>query len=78
MPCGNTVTIAGVDQYLLKTGTITGVDYLDTYPIRPIKYSITPVIRVSVQPQNPTDLPKLIQGLQKLAKSDPLVRCYTE
>ncbi|CAK73935.1 unnamed protein product (macronuclear) [Paramecium tetraurelia] len=37
-----------------------------------------PVVRVAVQPKNPGDLPKLVDGLKKLSKSDPLVLCTTE
>jgi len=38
-----------------------------------MKYSVSPVVRVAVTPKNPADLPKLVDGLKKLAKSDPLV-----
>jgi len=38
-----------------------------------MKYSVSPVVRVAVEAKNAADLPKLIDGLNKLAKSDPLV-----
>jgi len=38
-----------------------------------MKYSVSPVVRVAVQPKNASDLPKLIEGLKNLAKADPLV-----
>jgi elongation factor 2 len=71
VPCGNTVGLVGVDQYLVKTGTIS--DHDDAHNIRVMKYSVSPVVRVAVEPKNAQDLPKLIDGLNKLAKSDPLV-----
>jgi elongation factor 2 len=43
-----------------------------------MKYSVSPVVRVAVEPKNASDLPKLVEGLKKLSKSDPLVLCYTE
>jgi elongation factor 2 len=43
-----------------------------------MKYSVSPVVRVAVQPKNAADLPKLIQGMQRLAKSDPLVLCIND
>lgn len=43
-----------------------------------MKYSVSPVVRVAVKPKNPIDLPKLIDGLRSLAKSDPLVQCIHE
>lgn len=76
VPCGNTVALVGVDQYLIKTGTIS--DHLDAHTIRSMKYSVSPVVRVAVSPKNPADLPKLVEGLKKLAKSDPLVVCTIE
>jgi len=43
-----------------------------------MKYSVSPVVRVAVKPKNGADLPKLVDGLKKLAKSDPLVVVTTE
>jgi len=39
---------------------------------------VSPVVRVAVEPKNPADLPKLVEGLKRLAKSDPCVQCYSE
>jgi len=76
VPCGNTVGLVGVDQFLMKTGTIT--DHPDAHNIRSMKYSVSPVVRVGVSVKNAGDLPKLVEGLKKLSKSDPLVICSTE
>jgi len=76
VPCGNTVALVGVDQYLMKQGTIS--DHDDAHCIRVMKYSVSPVVRVAVEVRNASDLPKLVQGLRQLSKSDPLVQCYTE
>jgi elongation factor 2 len=76
VPCGNTVGLVGVDQYLLKQGTICTAE--DAHNIRVMKYSVSPVVRVAVEVKNAADLPKLVDGLKKLSKSDPLVLCYTE
>lgn len=43
-----------------------------------MKYSVSPVVRVAVTAKNPADIQKLVDGLQKLSKSDPLVVCTTE
>merc|ERR1712072_805388 len=71
VPCGNTVGLVGVDQYIIKTGTIT--DHPDAHNIKVMKYSVSPVVQVSVAPKNPQDLPKLVEGLKRLSKSDPIV-----
>jgi elongation factor 2 len=72
MPCGNVVGLVGVDKYIVKSATITD-DGETPYPLRDMKYSVSPVVRVAVQVKNAADLPKLVEGLKRLAKSDPLV-----
>ena len=39
---------------------------------------MSPVVRVAVDVVNPSDLPKLIEGLKSLAKSDPMVQIISE
>jgi elongation factor 2 len=41
--------------------------------IKSMKYSVSPVVRIAISPKNPADLPKLIEGMKKMAKTDPLV-----
>jgi len=78
IPCGNVCGLVGVDSFLVKTGTITDEDNADAHIFVDMKYSVSPVVRVAVEPKNPGDLPKLVEGLKRLAKSDPLVQIYTE
>eukprot|EP00900_Chrysochromulina_parva_P026073 jgi/Chrpa1/809/Chrysochromulina_OHIO_Genome00005247-RA len=75
---GNTCGLVGVDQYILKAGTIADAEADASHPIVTMKYSVSPVVRVAVQPKNPNDLPKLVEGLKRLSKSDPLVQCSME
>ncbi|KAL0218130.1 hypothetical protein RCL1_008978 [Eukaryota sp. TZLM3-RCL] len=76
IPAGNTVALVGVDQFLTKNGTLT--THEQAYPIRAMKFSVSPVVRVAVEPKNAAELPKLVEGLKRLSKSDPCVQCYTE
>jgi len=76
VPCGNTVGLVGVDQFLLKQGTIATEE--TAHCIKAMKYSVSPVVRAAVEVKNASDLPKLVNGLKQLSKSDPLVQCYTE
>ena len=39
-----------------------------------MKFSVSPVVRVAVECKNPSELPKLVEGLKRLAKSDPMVQ----
>ena len=48
VPCGNTVGLVGIDKYLVKNGTIS--DCEEAYPIKAMKYSVSPVVRVAVKP----------------------------
>jgi len=76
VPAGNTCALVGVDQYLLKSGTIATDE--GACCIKTMKFSVSPVVRCAVEPKNSADLPKLVEGMKRLAKSDPMVLCYTE
>jgi len=76
VPCGNICGLVGVDQFLVKTGTIS--TYADAHNMKVMKFSVSPVVRVAVECKNPADLPKLVEGLKRLAKSDPMVQCMIE
>merc|ERR1712071_43212 len=75
VPCGNIVGLVGVDQYLIKTGTISTYD--QAHNMKVMKFSVSPVVRVAVEAKNPADLPKLVEGLKRLSKSDPMVVIQT-
>jgi elongation factor 2 len=72
VPCGNTCSLVGIDEAILKQGTITTSP--NAHIIRSMKYSVSPVVRVAVNAKNPADLPKLVSGLLKMSKADPLVQ----
>lgn len=76
VPCGNTVGLVGIDQFLLKSGTISTSD--KAHNIKVMKFSVSPVVRVAVETTHASDLPKLVEGLKRLSKSDPCVLCFTE
>ncbi|KAF7141935.1 hypothetical protein RHSIM_Rhsim06G0239600 [Rhododendron simsii] len=78
VPCGNTVALVGLDQYITKNATLTNEKEVDAHPIRAMKFSVSPVVRVAVQCKVASDLPKLVEGLKRLAKSDPMVVCSIE
>jgi elongation factor 2 len=76
VPCGNICGLVGVDQSLVKTGTLTTFE--DAHNMKQMKFSVSPVVRVAVEPKDPQHLPKLVEGLKRLAKSDPMVLTLTE
>jgi len=78
VPCGNTVALVGLDQFIQKTATITNDKNDDAHPLRAMKFSVSPVVRVAVECKFAQDLPKLVDGLKRLSKSDPMVVCCIE
>lgn len=75
VPCGNTVAMVGLDQFITKNATLTNEKEVDAHPIRAMKFSVSPVVSVAVTCKVASDLPKLVEGLKRLAKSDPMVAC---
>ena len=71
VPAGNILGLVGVDQFLLKSGTLTTSD--TAHNLKVMKFSVSPVVRRTVEVKNANDLPKLVEGLKRLSKSDPCV-----
>eukprot|EP01121_Diplochlamys_sp_Union-15-3_P012180 TRINITY_DN3616_c0_g2_i4.p1 TRINITY_DN3616_c0_g2~~TRINITY_DN3616_c0_g2_i4.p1 ORF type:complete len:420 (-),score=59.90 TRINITY_DN3616_c0_g2_i4:151-1410(-) len=76
VPCGNTVGIVGIDQCLIKSGTISTSE--SAHSIAPMKFSVSPVVRVAVDVVRASDLPKLVAALKLLAKSDPCLKVIND
>lgn len=72
VPAGNIVGLVGADQYLVKTGTIS--TYEHAHNMKVMRFSVSPVVQVAVRPKDPSQLPKLVEGLKRLCKSDPMVQ----
>jgi U5 small nuclear ribonucleoprotein component len=45
---------------------------------RPLKFNTTSVIKIAVEPVNPSELPKMLDGLRKVNKSYPLLNTKVE
>jgi len=74
VPAGNILGLVGIDQFLLKSGTLTTSE--TAHNLKVMKFSVSPVVRRSVEVKNAQDLPKLVEGLKRLSKSDPCVLAY--
>nr|XP_018262560.1 elongation factor 2 [Kwoniella dejecticola CBS 10117]OBR84718.1 elongation factor 2 [Kwoniella dejecticola CBS 10117] len=75
-PAGNIIGLVGVDQFLLKSGTLTTSE--TAHNMRVMKFSVSPVVQVAVECKNASDLPKLVEGLKRLSKSDPCVKTWMD
>ncbi|KAJ7837417.1 P-loop containing nucleoside triphosphate hydrolase protein [Mycena olivaceomarginata] len=73
-PAGNIVGLVGIDQFLLKNGTLTTSE--TAHNMKVMRFSVSPVVQVAVEVKNAADLPKLVEGLKRLSKSDPCVQTW--
>ncbi|PIL31830.1 hypothetical protein GSI_06534 [Ganoderma sinense ZZ0214-1] len=73
-PAGNIIGLVGIDQFLLKSGTLTTSE--TAHNMKVMKFSVSPVVQVAVEVKNAADLPKLVEGLKRLSKSDPCVQAW--
>ncbi|KAF2723321.1 P-loop containing nucleoside triphosphate hydrolase protein [Polychaeton citri CBS 116435] len=81
VPAGNLVLLGGVDNHIIKTATIVSPklpEDEDAYIFRPITHFFESVFKVSVEPINPSELPKMLDGLRKINKSYPLITTKVE
>lgn len=70
---GAWVLIEGVDASIMKTATLCNRNYdEDVYIFRPLQFNTLPVVKTATEPLNPSELPKMVEGLRKISKSYPL------
>lgn len=74
IPAGCWASLKGVDANLSKTGTIVdaSIDVEELYTVAPLSHITESVLKVSVEPLVPSELPKMLEGLRKINKSYPL------
>lgn len=77
---GNIVLIEGIDQPVSKTCTIVEKDYDqdDLCIFRPLKFNTCSVVKLAIEPINPSELPKMLDSLRKVNKSYPLLTTRVE
>ncbi|GAU33771.1 hypothetical protein TSUD_393330 [Trifolium subterraneum] len=72
-PPGSWVLIEGVDASIMKTETLCNMDFgEDVYIFRPLLFNTLSVVKTATEPLNPSELPKMVEGLRKISKSYPL------
>lgn len=78
MTAGNWVLIEGVDASIMKTATIAGADFEGVDIFKPLDFHTESVIKVALEPLNPSELPKMLEGLRKISKTYPLAQTKVE
>jgi 116 kDa U5 small nuclear ribonucleoprotein component len=81
LPAGAWAMIGGVDENIVKTATLAGADDARSAAcgtFRPLRHTTESVVRVAVEPLNPSELPKMVAGLRAITKTYPLVSMRVE
>ena len=81
VPAGNWVLLSGIDNSIVKSATLVPPrleDDEDSYIFKPIRHFTESVFKVAVEPINPSELPKMLDGLRKVNKSYPLITTKVE
>ncbi|KAK9416479.1 putative 116 kDa U5 small nuclear ribonucleoprotein component [Seiridium unicorne] len=81
VPAGNWALLGGIDNSIVKSATVvppTLEDDEDAYIFKPITHFTESVLKVAVEPINPSELPKMLDGLRKINKSYPLITTKVE
>jgi len=80
VPAGMWVMIEGIDEPISKSSTIIEKDYNedDIYIFRPLKFNTKSVVKLAIEPINPSELPKMLDSLRKVNKSYPLLTTRVE
>jgi ribosome assembly protein 1 len=76
VPAGNIVGIFGLEDIILRTGTICS-DWKSS-PLKSITFQAKPMLRVAVEPIHHCNLKNLEFGLQQLYQYDPVVEIGIE
>lgn len=75
---GNYVLLDGVDGPIKKTATIIDMDVEEAAIFKPLKFDNSSVVKLAVEPLNPSELPKMVEALRRINKSYPLVTTKVE
>ncbi|KAI8986479.1 P-loop containing nucleoside triphosphate hydrolase protein [Pilobolus umbonatus] len=79
VPAGNWVLLGGVDSSIMKTATIVDQKSKEsTYIFKPLRFPTAATLKVAIEPVNPSELPKMLDGLRKINKSYPIVTTKVE
>jgi len=79
VPAGNWVLIGGIESSIKKTSTITTASNEEEVEIfKPLRFPTTPVIKVAIEPLQPAELPKMVDGLRKIDKAYPIAKTKVE
>ncbi|KAG1565466.1 hypothetical protein G6F50_010047 [Rhizopus delemar] len=69
---GNVFGIGGLEGHILKNGMLAS-SLNDVKNMAGVKMESSPIVRVALEPEDPTEMDKLVEGLRLLNQADPCV-----
>ncbi|EWC48181.1 hypothetical protein DRE_02285 [Drechslerella stenobrocha 248] len=73
VPAGNVFGIGGLEGKVLKNATLCSTNIGGVNLASVAGMGAAPIVRVALEPKNPSQLPQLIKGLKLLEQADPCV-----
>ncbi|RCH99765.1 Cytoplasmic GTPase/eEF2-like protein (ribosomal bioproteinsis), partial [Rhizopus stolonifer] len=74
---GNVFGIGGLEGHILKNGTLAST-LEDARNMAGVKMETSPIVRVALEPEDPTEMDKLVEGLRLLNQADPCVEVLVQ
>ncbi|KAF9897289.1 Cytoplasmic GTPase/eEF2-like protein (ribosomal biogenesis), partial [Lobosporangium transversale] len=78
VPAGNVFGIGGLEGHVLKYGTLWSAEWEGGQNLVRKGLEAAPIVRVALEPENPSQMAELIKGLQLLNQADPSVQVLTQ
>lgn len=76
VPCGNIVAIGGLENVILKSATLSTTVFCPSFS--DMFAQTTPIMRVAIEPKNPSKMKELLRGLKLLNQADPCVEVLVQ
>ncbi|CAG8439651.1 10899_t:CDS:10 [Ambispora gerdemannii] len=76
VPAGNVFGIGGLEGHILKNGTLSSTKSCKT--LAGVALESAPIVRVALEPTEPSEMSKLIEGLHLLNQADPCVEILVQ
>lgn len=77
VPAGNIVGIGGLEKSVLKSGSIISPN-INGVNLAGVNLTTPPIVRVALEPVNPTQIDRLVKGLELLNQADPCVQTFVQ
>lgn len=86
VPAGNVFAMRGLEGVVVRNATLCGLscertDKLgmeDIVNLAGLNKLSSPIVRVALEPKNPSNMPKLVEGLRLLNQADPCVETMVQ